>query len=146
MKLRRAPMAGLAVLASTAAQPSAAAASEGACSHVPGLPVTVEVSGLRPGVGWIRLELFGASGTASKRQLLTLAQEGRSLRRTWSPVPTTSAVQLCIAAPGADRFARLLSHARSGRTGFDPRVDGIAWSRVDVTSQGGAGVIRVRYS
>ncbi|MEP9401361.1 DUF2141 domain-containing protein [Sphingomonas silueang] len=125
-------LAGAAAL--SAALPAAAqsiGSDAAACNGGQGPAIRVNVTGLKDRTGRLKLELYPANEADFLKDDRDLKAEGKFFRRVWAPMPASGAVQLCIKAPAAGRYALLFTHDRDGRNKFNFMRDGAGFVGTD---------------
>jgi len=98
---------------------------EGARCTGGGPQVEVSVTGLKDRKGNLKLELYPANQADWIKDDRDLVAEGKPFRRVQVPTPASGAVQLCIRAPAAGRWALLFTHDRDGKNKFNVWSDGV---------------------
>ena len=95
-----------------------------ACSTGRGPAIQANIVGLKDRVGEVWLELYPATEADFLRPDEELVAEGKTFRRTRSPLPASGAVSICVRVPRPGRYALLLRHNRVGKDKFSLFSDG----------------------
>jgi uncharacterized protein (DUF2141 family) len=93
-----------------------------------GAQIEVAVTGLKDRRGNLKLELYPANEADWLKDDRDLLAQGKPFRRVQVPTPATGAIQLCIRAPQAGRWALLFTHDRDGKNKFNIWQDGMGVS------------------
>lgn len=93
-----------------------------------GAQIEVTVTGLKDRRGNLKLELYPANDADWLKDDRDLVAAGKPFRRVQVPTPASGAVQLCIRAPAAGRWALLFTHDRDGKNKFNLWQDGMGVS------------------
>lgn len=88
----------------------------------------VDVIGLKDRAGRLKLELYPASDPDFLADDNVLVMAGKPFARVDVATPPDGAVQLCIRAPRAGRYALSLLHDRNADHKFELSIDGIGFS------------------
>jgi uncharacterized protein (DUF2141 family) len=102
--------------------------TEGARCTGGGPQIEVAVTGLKDRKGNLKLELYPANEADWIRDDRDILAQGKPFRRVQVPTPASGAVQLCIRAPSAGRWALLFTHDRDGKNKFNVWQDGVGVS------------------
>ncbi|WP_137861654.1 MULTISPECIES: DUF2141 domain-containing protein [unclassified Sphingomonas] len=120
-----APMAAALFLVAT---PAAAAAQQdpvdGNCATRAGVPLYVNITGLKDRTGRLKLEIYPPNEEDFLRDDTSLKRENKPFRRIWAQTPPSGPVRLCIRAPGPGTWAVLFTHDRDGKNKFNFWEDG----------------------
>ena len=112
-----------------AAVPACAAAAQpdpvdGNCATRTGVPLYVNVTGLKDRTGRLKLEIYPPNEEDFLRDDTSLKRENKPFRRIWAQTPASGPVRLCIRAPGPGTWAVLFTHDRDGKNKFNFWEDG----------------------
>jgi len=88
----------------------------------------VDVTGLKDRAGRLKLELYPATDADFLADDNVLVAAGKPFARIEAPIPQDGAIQLCIRAPRAGRYALSLLHDRNSDRKFQLSIDGIGFS------------------
>jgi len=88
----------------------------------------VEVTGLKDRIGRLKLELYPANNADFLGDDNVLVSAGKPFARVEVSIPQEGAVQLCIRAPHAGRYALSLLHDRNSDGKFQLSIDGVGFS------------------
>jgi len=88
----------------------------------------VDVVGLKDRAGRLKLELYPANDRDFLADDNVLVMAGKPFARVDVATPPEGAVQLCIRAPRAGRYALSLLHDRNSDHKFQLSIDGIGFS------------------
>jgi uncharacterized protein (DUF2141 family) len=111
-----------AAIPAAAQSPQPATAS---CSAQGGPAIRVSVVGLQDRAGRLKLELYPATEGDFLKDDRDLVKEHKDFARVWSQTPQSGAVNLCIRAQRAGRFAIFFTHDRDGKNKFNIWKDGV---------------------
>ncbi len=115
---------GTALFATAPAAAQSIGSDAAACNGNAGPAIRVNVTGLKDRTGRLKLELYPANEADFLKDDRDLRKEGKFFRRIWADMPASGAVQLCIRAPSAGRYALLFTHDRDNRNKFNFMRDG----------------------
>lgn len=136
--------------------------SSAGCPGQQGVPIHVNLTGLKDRKGRLKLDLYPANDADFLKPGAQLVREGKVYRRVFAAPPAVGRVTLCIAVPAAGRYAIVFTHDRDGKgdDSFSIWSDGagyvgaqkmgrgkpkLAPSIVDVGPGGANVTIRVQY-
>lgn len=120
--------AALAVLPPQAASAAIIGSDAAACESGRESSILVNVVGLKDRKGEMKLELYPANEDDFLKDDRDLIKEGKFFRRVRTPTPQIGAVEMCIRAPSAGRYALLVTHNRDGKNKFSFWSDGAGFA------------------
>lgn len=118
----------LTMAASLASGPDLGVAAGRCRAPETGAAFLVDVIGLKDRAGRLKLELYPANDDDFLADDNILVTAGKPFARVDVPTPPDGAVQLCIRAPRAGRYALSLLHDRNSDRKFQLSIDGIGFS------------------
>ncbi len=118
----------LTMAASLASSPDLGVAAGRCRPSEAGAAFLVDVIGLKDRAGRLKLELYPANDDDFLADDNVLVTAGKAFARVDVPTPSDGAVQLCIRAPHAGRYALSLLHDRNADRKFELSIDGIGFS------------------
>lgn len=118
----------LTMAASLASSPDLGVAAGRCRPAEAGAAFLVDVIGLKDRAGHLKLELYPANDDDFLADDNILVMAGKPFARVDVPTPAEGAVQLCIRAPHAGRYALSLLHDRNSDRKFELSIDGIGFS------------------
>lgn len=118
------PFLGLAALVlatSASADPRETSANDKSCDNRSLPTMTVHVSGLKSGVGKVRVQAYGPGGAS-------FLDKGKWVRRVDMPLNGRRSVEICVPLPKAGQYAFVVRHDANGNRKSDWN-DGGGFSR-----------------